>query len=63
MKTFKITESYTGYVEYEIKANNEFLPVLANPISVPKQVAKSNDDKPRIPLPIIVCVLDYLSAH
>ena len=23
MKTFKITESYTGYVEYEIKANNE----------------------------------------
>ena len=23
MNTFKITESYTGYVEYEIKANNE----------------------------------------
>ena len=23
MKTFKITESYTGYVEYEVVADNE----------------------------------------
>ena len=28
----------------EIRPNNEFLPVLAKPISVPKQVAKINEE-------------------
>ena len=28
----------------EIRPNNEFLPVLAKPINVPRQVAKSNEE-------------------
>ena len=47
MKTFKITESYTGYVEYEIKANNEEEAIKLYENDIDNCTETSDDDTDR----------------